>query len=619
MFLIVIALAGWMVGCGCGVGPTTEIRTWFDLDTVREGLGGNYILMNDLDSGTPGYEELAGPNAKAGAGWEPIGSFTMGNVPFTGNFDGQGYEIRDLFINRPHYSSDVGLFGGMAFTGPVVKNVGVVNCTVVGAKRVGGIVGLLRLGTLSNCYCTGDITGTIWVGGLAGVCYEGTVTNSYATGSVTGTNYTGGLVGSNGDSEGTVRNSYFEGSVTGSGDQCVGGLVGINSGTVTNCYSSGNVAGPRFVGGLVGASVYEDGVVTVSDSYSTCTVSGDGPVGGLMGMNGANATVSSSYSTGSATGESWVGGLAGANEGIVSNCYSTASARGSSSRVGGLIGSHQEGHIDRCYSTGHVAGEGSLLGGLVGWTDDSESVVSNSFWDVETSGRFSSDGGIGKTTAEMKDIVTFTDVETEGLDRPWDMCAVASGMIDRTFTWNIVDEQTYPFLCTEREIEHDQTEPADLAGVQTGAWIKIGYQISGWPPDEPHPEWLRLEFLQVEGTSATVQVTMHMSDGTEQSDTVPTDLSEGGGEAFGLSGFVISPQLTTGDSVHISGYGDVTIEGETARTYAGTSRTVVYASFSEYGVQLTYYWDKETGVMVEASSTSGDLTATAIVTETNMW
>jgi len=156
-------------------------------------------------------------------------------------------------------------------------------------------------------------------------------------------------------------------------------------------------------------------------------------------------------------------------------------------------------------------------------------------------------------------------------------------------------------------------------GVTVGDWIKVEYEVTGWPAGEPYPEWLKLEFLTIEGTNATVLVTMHMSDGTEQSDTASTDIGEGGGEAFGLAGFVMPPDLTTGDSVYLTGYGDVTIDGETARTYAGAERTVVYASLSQYGVQLTHYWDQETGVMVEASSTQDDTTVTAAVTETNLW
>jgi hypothetical protein len=160
---------------------------------------------------------------------------------------------------------------------------------------------------------------------------------------------------------------------------------------------------------------------------------------------------------------------------------------------------------------------------------------------------------------------------------------------------------------------------AGNVGIKAGDWIKVEYKITGWPAGQPYPDWLKFEFLSAEGTIVNVQATLHMSDGTEQSDTVPVNLATGGGEAFGLSGAVISANLTTGDSVYITGYGNVAIEGETTRTYAGASRTVIYASISQYGAQLTYYWDKLTGVVVEASTTSAGTAATAKVTETNMW
>ncbi|MBE0431014.1 MAG: hypothetical protein IBX67_04210 [Dehalococcoidia bacterium] len=155
-------------------------------------------------------------------------------------------------------------------------------------------------------------------------------------------------------------------------------------------------------------------------------------------------------------------------------------------------------------------------------------------------------------------------------------------------------------------------------GVKAGDWIKSEYEITGWPAGQPYPEWLKLEFLTVEGASADVRVTMRMSDGTEETDTMPLHIGSGA-EAPGLSGGVIPANLTTGDSVYMTGYGWLTLEGETTRNYAGANRTVVYAGFSQYGVELTYYWDKLTGVMVEASTTHGDMTATAKATETNMW
>ena len=108
-----------------------EIRDWYDLHAVRRHLDKGYVLMNDLDSTTAGYEELAGPTANGGKGWEPIGTTVslpsdgdeqiMGAYPFVGTFDGQGHEIRDLFINRPD-ENYVGLFRYVGEEG-VVENV----------------------------------------------------------------------------------------------------------------------------------------------------------------------------------------------------------------------------------------------------------------------------------------------------------------------------------------------------------------------------------------------------------------------------------------------------------------------------------------------------------------
>jgi len=317
-----------------------EIRDWYDLDAIKDDLSGHCVLMNDLDSTTAGYEELASETANQGRGWEPIGT---SDDQFTGSFNGQGYEIKDLFINRPD-EIHVGLFGEVGQEG-VTKDVGVVNVTVIG-----------------DCY----------VGGLVGHS-DGTVSNSYSTGSVTGEEHVGGLVGHNG---GIVNNSYSNGSVN--GDSRVGGLVGWNQATLSNSYSSCSVTGNSSVGGLVGDNWYYEG------------------------------TVSNSYSTGSVTG---------------------------STHVGGLVGVNYYGSVTHSYSTGSVTGS-SQVGGLVGYNTDT---VSNSFWDIETSGQAISDGGTGNTTAEMQDIATFSGAA-------WDICAVALGQTNPTRTWNIVDEQTYPFL-----------------------------------------------------------------------------------------------------------------------------------------------------------------------------
>jgi hypothetical protein len=143
VFLITVAFVAAMGGYPGGYNPppsqNLEIRTWYDLDDVRNNLRGHHILMNDLDSTTPGYTELASAAANGGKGWQPIGHLNGANYTFAGTFDGQGYEIRDLFINRPD-ESRVGLFC-FVYEGGVIKNLGVTNVTVICRGISGGLVG----------------------------------------------------------------------------------------------------------------------------------------------------------------------------------------------------------------------------------------------------------------------------------------------------------------------------------------------------------------------------------------------------------------------------------------------------------------------------------------------
>ena len=249
-----------------------QIADWYRLDDVRNYLSSHFILINDLDSNSIGYTELASATAHEGKGWQPIGN----NNTFVGSFDGQGYEIFDLFINRPD-QSEVGLFGSVGTAG-VIENVGV-NGNVTGYDNTAGLVGKNE-GTVGNSYATCNVIGNLNVGGLVGKSdnTEGAVTDSYATGNVTGINNVGGLVGWN--REGTISDSYATGRVTGTDN--VGGLVGKNSDTTSNSYATGRVTGSDNVGGLMGRN---DNTGSVSNSYSTGSVAGGEHFGGLMGRN----------------------------------------------------------------------------------------------------------------------------------------------------------------------------------------------------------------------------------------------------------------------------------------------------------------------------------------------
>jgi hypothetical protein len=302
-------------------------------------------------------------------------------IPYlAGEFDGNGHKASALSLNF-NLASLLGLFGYLAPDGKVT-HMSVENTNITGWIEVGGLVGSTWEGTISDCHSTGSVTGVS----------EGDEPGSFI----------GGLVGQS--MHGTISNSYFTGTVTGSSN--VGGLVGQNYGTLSNSYSSGSVSGIEgTVGGLVGVN---GDAGTVSNSYSTATVTSEHNAGGLVGEN--YGTVSKSYSTGSVTGDHNIGGLMGANYGHVGTSYSTGSVTGSSS-VGGLVG---------------VNGYGGS--------------VSDSFWDTETSGQATSDGGTGKTTMEMQEITTFSGAG-------WDIIGVADlGTHNPAYIWNIVSNITYPFL-----------------------------------------------------------------------------------------------------------------------------------------------------------------------------
>jgi hypothetical protein len=225
----------------------------------------------------------------------------------------------------------------------------------------------------------------------------------------------------------------------------VGGLVGHNDGYLYSCNSTGSVYTEwDEIGGLVGFNGWND----IEACYSSCSVSGsDGfHFGGLVGRN-KWGLVRYCYSTGSAIGGSYIGGLVGSNEGgDVEDCYATGDVAGYFF-VGGLVGGN-DGTVSNSYSRGNVY-ESQDVGGLVGYSSGA-STVDNSFWDTETSEQSTSAGGTGKNTTEMQDITTFTDTETEGLDEPWDIIAVADpGIPNDDDIWNIVDDVTYPFLSWE--------------------------------------------------------------------------------------------------------------------------------------------------------------------------
>jgi hypothetical protein len=191
-----------------------------------------------------------------------------------------------------------------------------------------------------------------------------------------------------------------------------------------------NIAGTDYVAGLVGFS--KGNIVT---SYCTGVVSGSRFVGGLTGRNWS--AINASYNAATVTGHDDVGGLAAGNYGSIANSHN-AGAISSFLDAGGLVGANN-GSISTSYSTGTVGGD-NRAGGLVGYNNWDYGVITSSFWDVETSGQSSSDGGTGRTTAEMQTAATF-------LEAGWDFVGETDNGTDDV--WWILEGQDYPRLWWE--------------------------------------------------------------------------------------------------------------------------------------------------------------------------
>ena len=287
---------------------------------------------------------------------------TASNRPDVAGLFGQSYgDIRRIgLVNMDVLSGS--LVGGL-----VGQNGGSINSSyttgsVSGGYYVGGLVGWNNGGGITSSYATGRVSGNSNVGGLVGYNEEGKIEGSYATGNVSGDGGVGGLVG--GNARGSITGSYATGRVSGRIE--VGGLVATSiGGSITGSYATGNVSSDSgSAGGLVGFNHHGDiigDIVNISGSYATGNVSGNVHVGGLVGIN--RGSISSSYATGSVSGNDQVGGLVGANGRSISSSYAIGSVSGSG-QIGGLVGNNW-GSISSSYSTGKVSGNG-IIGGLVG-------------------------------------------------------------------------------------------------------------------------------------------------------------------------------------------------------------------------------------------------------------
>ena len=350
-----------------------QIATLCQLQDVRSDLYAHYVQVADIDaSPSRGWS--------GGVGFHPI-------EPFSGTFDGAGWQISALYINRPE-TNTIGLFSRVAIDG-IAKGVVLVDAWVKGKNSVGALVGFNDGTVMNSVVRSAQVSGNragVNIGGLAGG-NGGLLIDSGASAEVDGGRYVGGLVGyvkakgrvvgstvrasqvraleSAGGLAGlalgaTILHSSADAAVRVSGDRRgnAGGLVGYSrESTILHCYATGSaiVVDGSSAGGLVGYSGS-----TIAYSYADVSVSGDSRVGGLVGIN--SGSVHASYALGEVQGRSITGGLVGSNIRRIQDSYAANRVvGGSGSYVGGLAGySAPDAVIDRSYAP--VSAKAALVG-----------------------------------------------------------------------------------------------------------------------------------------------------------------------------------------------------------------------------------------------------------------
>ena len=380
-----------------------------DDDGDQGGICRGYELTRNLDFEDTG-SYISGSINRAwseGLGWQPIGEALEA---FSGYFEANGYEIINLYINRP--VDNVGLIRNTAPSAlindltllqvnirgksqlgalvgsneGIVSNIEILNGSINGiGDDIGGLIGRnkgtvfknnVTIDTLTggitelrcrtnlqstNCADTEKITIVLErgnnVGGLIGN-NEGNLADNFASAEVLGGSRVGGLVGFH--SGGIFNGNEAVGSVR--GDEYIGGLIGYSEGTISgSSVSEITVSGGPYVGGLIG---YSEGTISGS-SISELTVSGGTYIGGLIGYS--EGTISdSSVSELTVSGGTYVGGLVGYSEGTISDSSVSELTVSGGTYVGGLVGAIEAGSILASNASGEVTGEVARVGGLVG-------------------------------------------------------------------------------------------------------------------------------------------------------------------------------------------------------------------------------------------------------------
>lgn len=175
--------------------------------------------------------------------------------------------------------------------------------------------------------------------------------------------------------------------------------------------------------------------------------------------------------------------------------------------------------------------------------------------------------------------------------------------MDRKFFWAVI--LMVVFLFSIGMVQSEFT-----VGVKEGDWIEYQVLFDGIPPEGHEVVWARLDVIGVQEKLIHLKLTSEFADGTRSDDTVAMNLETGQlGDLF-----IIPANLQEGDVFPSVYHGNVTIARLVQRTYVGATRRVVSAS----AAGSVYYWDQDTGLLVEGISEFSEYSIHSSICKTNL-
>lgn len=264
-------------------------------------------------------------------------------------------------------------------------------------SMAGGIIGCVTQNTtLEGCTNYGIVSHKSAAGGIAG-WNDGSI-NGCSTYATLGTQqdgyaYLGGIVGIN---NGTVTNSAPAASITVRGRYIIGGVAGLNLTNASITYNTSDsipvtVQANECAGGVAGVNC---GTIALGSTTLQVNITAESYAGGIAGSNNKRNDKAASIAGGEVTGtvtatKSYAGGAAGANYAEITGVALTGGARvrANDQFAGGIAGSNragngQNGTITGCTNTAGQTGNNYTVyatngnaGGIAGSNESGAQIV----------------------------------------------------------------------------------------------------------------------------------------------------------------------------------------------------------------------------------------------------